>query len=61
MAKSASKSDYYSGAVRIVKDGVPCRVAPWFKNLTSDGKKMIGTNRIYSAPYGKYISFKREA
>lgn len=53
------KSDYYAGAVRVMKDGVPVRLAPWVKELTKEGQRMIGQNRICSAPYSKYIEFKR--
>ena len=47
--------------IRIVKDGVPAYVAPWYKELTKEGQKMIGQNRIYSAPMGRYVSYKQEA
>ena len=44
--------------IRIVKDGVPTYVAPWYKELTKEGQRMIGQNRIYSKSYGKRICFK---
>lgn len=52
------KSSYYDGGVRVVKDGVPCRLASWVKELTPEGQRLIGQNRIYSALYGRNISFK---
>lgn len=50
--------DYYKGAKRIIKDGVPVRVAPWFADLTANGKKLVGQNRIASAPYGRHMQMK---
>lgn len=37
---------------RIVKNGVPAYVAPWYSTLTTEGKAMIGQNKIM-APYGR--------
>jgi hypothetical protein len=42
-----------SKQIRITRNGVPTYVAPWFKNLTSEGKKLIGQNNIM-APYGRH-------
>lgn len=32
--KKQAKSDYYAGGIRFLRDGVPCKVAPWVKELT---------------------------
>lgn len=36
-----TKSKYYDGFHRIWRDGVPCRVAPWVKDLTPIGKDSL--------------------
>lgn len=36
-----AKPDYYSGGVRIIRDGVPCRVAGWYRDLTKRGQSII--------------------
>ena len=51
---------YYNGFVRVMKDGVPCRMPVWYRDMTAEGKRMIGQGRAMSAPYGRYMSFKRE-
>lgn len=30
----SKKSSYYTGALRITRDGIPCKVAPWVKDLS---------------------------
>lgn len=47
-----AKRDYYAGAKRVVKDGVPCRVASWYSDLSAEGQRAIGGDcRIRTAPY----------
>ena len=36
--------------ITITRQGVPIRVASWFKTLTPEGKRMIGTNNIMAKP-----------
>lgn len=38
---SKSGSSYYAGGVRFVRDGIPCRMAPWVAELTDNGRKLL--------------------
>ena len=33
---------YYAGGSRYIKNGVPCRMAPWFGSLSENARAMIG-------------------
>jgi hypothetical protein len=35
---SKAKSDYYAGAVRFSRDGIPCKMASWVKDLSPISK-----------------------
>lgn len=32
------KNNYYAGGLRFVRDGVPCKMAAWVKDLTPVGR-----------------------
>lgn len=57
--------------IKIMRQGSPCYVADWVKDLTKEGKAMIGQNRIMD-PYSdrfrqnhltkvKYVTQRKEA
>ncbi len=47
---AAKKPDHYSNGMKLMRQGVPTKVAPWVKELTAEGRKMIGQNAIMT-PY----------
>lgn len=48
--------------IRIMKHGVPTYVAPWYKDLTAEGKRMIGaTNAFAPGGFDRNQRYKYEA
>lgn len=35
----SNKSSYYSGSMRLMRDGVPCKVASWVADLSERSRK----------------------
>lgn len=35
------RETYYIGFCRIIKDGAPCRVAPWYRDLSPMGRALM--------------------
>ena len=53
------KSDYYKGAKRVMKSGIPCRVAPWYSELTTNGRAMMMQgNNLCKKPSRRPIPMK---
>ena len=64
MSPAAKK--YYSGGIRFVRDGVPCRMASWVNDLTeisrADMLRPTDMRRTgYSPPVGGASGAQREA
>ena len=55
---SAKPRSYYDGGHRIVRDGIPCRVAAWVKDLSPRNERAIGTEPIRSKAYPKGYKMK---
>jgi hypothetical protein len=53
-------SKYYEGGVRVIKNGVPTRLAAWYKDLTANGKSLVmqGPSMLRPMPSGHMTTIK---
>ena len=50
---------YYAGGSRYIKNGVPCRMAPWFGSLSESARAMIGRGSFHPNPNAADVQAQR--
>jgi hypothetical protein len=54
-----SGAAYYAGGHRYIKNGIPCRMAPWFGTMSESARAMIGRGSFDPNPNAADVQAQR--